>query len=216
MITLSATTRDAFPSVEKAREAGFIPAVFYGSHKASTSIFVSQALFTKTLKDAGESTLITVDTGSEKVSALIHDVQFDPVTDRVLHVDFYVVDANEKLEVGVRLEFVGVSEAVKSLGGTLVKVTHELEVECLPKDLPHEIVVDISKLENLDSVITVADLTLPSGVVAKSAAEEVIASIAVGKEEDLSAPVAGPDLEAIEVEKKGKKDEEGTETPAAE
>lgn len=212
MITLSATKRDAFPSVEEARKAGSIPAVFYGSHKASTSVFISQALFEKTLKEAGESTLITLDIGTEKVSTLIHDVQFDPVTDRVLHVDFYAVDANEKVEVGVHLEFIGVSEAVKSLGGTLVKVAHELEVECLPKDLPHEIVVDISKLSTLDSVITVADLQLPSGVLAKADAEEVIASIAVGKEEDLSAPVAGPDLAAIEVEKKGKKDEEDGET----
>lgn len=208
MITLSAKMRDAFPSVELARKAGSIPAVFYGSHKVSTPIFVSQVLFEKTLKDAGESTLIIIDTGAEKVSALIHDVQYDPVTDRVIHADFYAVDANEKLEVGVKLEFVGVSEAVKSLGGTLVKVAHEIEVECLPKDLPHEIIVDISKLSTLDSVITVADLPLPAGVIAKAEAEEVIASIAVGKEEDLSAPVATLDVDAIEVEKKGKKEEE--------
>ncbi len=207
MITLSATKRDAFPSVEAARKAGSLPAVFYGSHKASTSIFVPKAAFDKTLKEAGESTLIVLDVAGEKVTALIHDVQFDPVTDQVIHVDFYAVDANEKVEVGVHLVFEGVSEAVKSLGGTLVKVAHELEVECLPKDLPHEIVVDISKLATLDSVITVSDLVLPSGVVAKADAEEVIASIAVGKEEDLSAPVATLDVDAIEVEKKGKKED---------
>jgi len=214
MITLLASKRDAFPSVELARKAGYIPAVFYGSHKVTTSIFVSQVLFEKTLKEAGESTLITIDIGTEKVSALIHDVQYDPVTDRVIHADFYAVDANEKLEVGVKLEFVGVSEAVKSLGGTLVKVTHELEVECLPKDLPHEIIVDISKLDTLDSVITVADLMLPSGVVAKADPEEVIASIAVGKEEDLSAPVVALDVDAIEVEKKGKKEDDAADEPA--
>lgn len=214
MITLLASKRDAFPSVELARKAGSIPAVFYGSHKVTTSIFVSQVLFEKTLKEAGESTLITIDIGTEKVSALIHDVQYDPVTDRVIHADFYAVDANEKLEVGVKLEFVGVSEAVKSLGGTLVKVTHELEVECLPKDLPHEIIVDISKLDTLDSVITVADLPLPSGVIAKANPEEVIASIAVGKEEDLSAPVVALDVGAIEVEKKGKKEDDAADEPA--
>jgi len=214
MITLLASKRDAFPSVELARKAGSIPAVFYGSHKVTTSIFVSQVLFEKTLKEAGESTLITIDIGTEKVSALIHDVQYDPVTDRVIHADFYAVDANEKLEVGVKLEFVGVSEAVKSLGGTLVKVTHELEVECLPKDLPHEIIVDISKLDTLDSVITVADLPLPNGVVAKANPEEVIASIAVGKEEDLSAPVVALDVDAIEVEKKGKKEDDAADEPA--
>lgn len=214
MITLSANKRDAFPSVEAARKAGSIPAVFYGSHKTSTSIFVPKISFDKVFKEAGESTLVTLDVAGEKVTTLIHDVQMDPVTDQVIHVDFYAVDANEKVEVPVHLVFEGVSEAVKSLGGTLVKVAHELEVECLPKDLPHEIVVDISKLATLDSVITVADLTLPSGVVAKADKEEVIASIAVAKEEDLSAPVATLDVDAIEVEKKGKKEEEGE--PAAE
>ena len=67
MITLLATKRDAFPSVEEARKAGSIPAVFYGSHKTTTPIFISRALFEKTLKEAGESTLITIDTGAEKV-----------------------------------------------------------------------------------------------------------------------------------------------------
>lgn len=208
MITLLATTRDTFPSVEEARKAGSIPAVFYGSKKDATSIFVSRALFEKTLKEVGESTVITLDTGSEKISALIHDVQFDPVTDRVLHADFYAVNANEKVQVGVHLEFTGVSEAVKTLGGTLVKVAHELQIEALPKDLPSEIVIDISKLDTLDSVITVGDIVLPTGVVAQSDKDEVIASISVAKEEDLSAPVVETDLSAIEVEKKGKKDEE--------
>lgn len=214
MITLSATKRDAFPSVDAARTAGSLPAVFYGSHKVSTPIFVLKSAFDKAFKEAGESTLITLDVLGEKVTALIHDVQADPVTDQVIHVDFYAVDANEKLEVDVHLVFEGVSEAVKSLGGTLVKVAHELEVECLPKDLPHEIVVDISKLATLDSVITVGDLKLPGGVVAKAGPEEVIASISVAVEEDLSAPVAALDVDAIEVEKKGKKEEESTEAAA--
>ena len=148
----------------------------------------------------------------ELFSFIYLTIPYSMVSHWLIHVDFFAVDANEKLEVGVKLEFVGVSEAVKSLGGTLVKVAHELEVECLPKDLPHEIVVDISKLATLDSVITVADLPLPTGVVAKALPEEVIASIAVGKEEDLSAPVATLDADAIEVEKKGKKEEVDADT----
>lgn len=207
MITLSATKRDAYPSVEAARKAGFVPAVFYGSHQVSTSIFVLKSGFDKAFKQAGESTLITLDIGAEKVTALIHDIQRDPVTDQVIHADFYVVDANEKVQVGVHLVFEGVSNAVKNQGGTLVKVLHDLEVECLPKDLPAHIVVDIAKLETTDSVITVGDLVLPKGVTPTADAEEVVASIAVGKDEDLSAPVAGPDLDAIEVVKKGKKEE---------
>lgn len=207
MITLSVTNRDAFPSVDEARKQGSIPAVFYGAHQKSTAVYVSQKLLEKTLKEAGESTIITLDTGSEKHSALIHDVQFDPVTDRVLHVDFYTVVANEKVSVPVHLEFTGVSDAVKSLGGTLVKVLHELEVECFPKDLPHEIVVDISKLSTLDSVITIRDLGLSQAITPKLDLDDVVASISVEKEEDLSSPVAAVDLSAIEVEKKGKKED---------
>ena len=97
MITLSVTKRDAFKSVDEARKAGSIPAVFYGAHQKATSVYLSQKVFEKTLKDAGESTIITLDTGVEKLSALIHDVQLDPVTDRVLHVDFYTVVAGEKV-----------------------------------------------------------------------------------------------------------------------
>lgn len=207
MITLSVTNRDAFPSVDEARKQGSIPAVFYGAHQKSTAIYVSQKLLEKTLKEAGESTIITLDTGSEKHSALIHDVQLDPVTDRVLHVDFYTVVANEKVSVPVHLEFTGVSDAVKSLGGTLVKVLHELEVECFPKDLPHSISVDISQLSTNDSVITIADLKLPSTLTPKADLDDVVASISVEKEEDLSSPVAAVDLSAIEVEKKGKKED---------
>lgn len=207
MITLLVTKRDAFKSVDEARKAGSIPAVFYGAHQKATSVYLSQKVFEKTLKDAGESTIITLDTGTEKLSALIHDVQLDPVTDRVLHVDFYTVVAGQKVSVPIHLEFTGVSEAVKSLGGTLVKVIHELEIECLPQDLPHQIVVDISRLNTTDSVITVADLNLPATLSPKADIEEVVASISVEKEEDLSTPVASLDLDSIEVEKKGKKED---------
>lgn len=208
MITLSIQDRSAYKKLDDARALGFIPAVYYGSHTASTSIFISLGAFQKTLKEAGESSIIVLDNGKEKISALIHDVQLDPVTNKATHVDFKAVSANEKVEVPVQLVFIGVSNAVKNLGATLVKVMHEIEIEALPADLPHEITVDISKLDGLDDVIHIKDLVLPKGVVAKADAQDTVASVLVAKEEDLSTPVAGPDLDAIEVEKKGKKEEE--------
>ena len=209
MITLSIKERNTYKTVAEARKNGFIPAVYYGSHTASTSILVPRLAFEKALKQAGESTVIALNGGKEDIQALIHDVQFDPVTTAPIHVDFKAVSANETVQVPVQLEFIGTSNAVKNLGATLVKVLHEIEIEALPANLPHEITVDISALNNVDDVIYVKDLVLPKGVTAVSDAQEVVASLMVGQEEDLSAPVTGPDLANIEVEKKGKKDEEG-------
>ena len=189
------------------RKGGDLPAVFYGAGKESTPISVSMIEFKKIWYKAGESSTVKISTPEGDVDALIHDVQVDPVSDEPIHVDFLVIDMNKKIEVGVALEFTGVSEAVKSGAGTLVKVLHEIEIEALPKDLPHALVVDISKLITVDSQILVSDIKLPAGVTLITKANEVIASISLQKEEkEEAAPV---DLSAIEVEKKGKKEEEG-------
>ncbi len=144
---------------------------------------------------------------------LIKEVTFHPTSGQPIHADLYVVDKTKKLEVNVPLEFEGVAPAVKELNGIVLKVMHELAVEALPKDLPHDIKVDLEKLVALDSQILVKDLVLPAGVTALVDADEVVAAITVAEEEPVDeTPI---DLSAIEVEKKGKKEEE-EETPAAE
>ncbi len=150
--------------------------------------------------------MVKITTPEGEVDTLIHEVQTNPVTDEPIHVDFLAIDVNKPIRVSVPIEFTGVSEAVKSGLGTLVKVLHELELEALPKDMPHNLVADISKLAGLDSQILVSDIKLPAGVKAVNDAGEVVASVAAQKEEkEEEAPV---DLSAIEVEKKGKKEEE--------
>ncbi len=195
-----------------ARSQGKVPAVFYGPKAASTSISVNEPEFMKVWRAAGESTVITLSGDGEDHDALIHDVVRDPVTERVLHADFYIIEKGKKVEVAVPLEFVGESAAVKTLGGILIKVLHELEIEALPKDLPHAIEVDISSLVDFEVQIKVSDLKLPAGVTAKAEAEEVVALVSAAKEEveEVAAPI---DMSAIEIsEKKGKKEEE--EVPA--
>ncbi|MEN9524521.1 MAG: hypothetical protein RL536_590, partial [Candidatus Parcubacteria bacterium] len=132
------------------------------------------------------------------------------------HADFYVIEKGKKVEVAVQLVFAGVSPAVKDKAGILVKVHREIEIEAAPRDLPHDIAVDISKLVELTDVIKAKDLVLPKSVELKINPEEVIASIAVAKEEVEEAPAA-IDMSAIEVEAKGKEVKEGEEgaTPAA-
>jgi large subunit ribosomal protein L25 len=111
------------------------------------------------------------------------------------------------LKVNIPLEFEGVSPAMKELGGVLVKVLHEVEIEALPKDLPHNLVADISTLINFETQIKAGDIKLPAGVTLVTEPEEVVALVAEPKEEVIeTAPV---DLNPIEVEKKGKEAKEG-------
>ena len=211
MFTIKAKKRDISANLEMLRKAGEMPAVFYGMGKESTPISVSIIDFKKIWRDAGESSTVAVSTPDGDLNTLIHDIQVNPITDEPIHADFLVIDVNKAIQVNVPIEFEGVSSAVKGGLGTLVKVLHEVEIEALPKDLPHNLVVDISKLETVDDQILVSDIVLPKGVIMVTPAEEVVASIALQKEEvEDSTPI---DLSAIEVEKKGKKEEE---TPASE
>lgn len=215
MFTIKAKKRDEGVKVDALRKSGEIPAVFYGAGKETTPVSVGTIEFKKIWREAGESSTVKVEMADKSgVDVLIHEVQVDPVTDEPIHVDFLVVDMKKKLRVKVPLEFVGISNAVKSGLGNLVKVLHEVEVEALPADLPHDLSVDISKLETLKDQVFVSDIKLPTGVVFVTNTTEVVASIVeqVEEKEEVVAPV---DLSAIEVEKKGKKEEEGAEGATA-
>ncbi len=218
MFTLTAKLRGGKESPNKLRKQGMVPAVYYGKKEKSTSISVDKILFKKVWKGAGESSIITLKTDKGSVDSLLYEVQVDVVTGEPIHADFYVVDKDTIIRANVPLEFTGVSPAVKDLGGTLIKVLHEIEVKSLPKDLPHKVTVDVSSLAELTSHITVADLKLPAGVTATLKPAEIVALIEEARLEVVEEPVAPIDLSLIEVEKKGKKEEEGeaTEAPIAE
>ncbi|MEI6316760.1 MAG: 50S ribosomal protein L25 [bacterium] len=206
-ITLNATARETSENLTNLRKSGFVPAVVYGAGKTAENISVTLKDFTKVLKEAGESTTVTLTLPKGKVTVLIHEVTLDPIRNIPNHVDFLVVDTTKPIEVGVPVEFIGVSPAVKGNLGVLVKVLHEIEVRGLASDLPHTIEVDLSKLDVLDSHITIADITLPKGVTALGKDTDIIAAIASIKEEkeEVATPI---DFANIEVEKKGKKEEE--------
>lgn len=218
MSLIKAEARDLNVKIDALRKSGKIPAVFYGAGKDTTSITIPTVEFKKVWRDAGESSAVKVSYPGGEIDALIHEVQLDPVSDEPIHVDFLAIDMKKKIQVKVPLMFEGISNAVKSGLGNLVKVLHEIEIEALPAELPHNLIVDISKLETLSDNIAVSDIRLPAGVVAITPGTEVIASVVAQVEEkEETTPV---DLTAIEVEKKGKKEEEGaegaTETPAKE
>ena len=193
----------------KVRETGKVPAVFYGPKEISTPIVVSAVEFKKVWKKAGESSVIILkDSSGNEHESLIYAVDVHPLSGEPRHADFYVIEKGKKVQVDVPLVFEGVSPAVKDKAGILVKVRRDLTIEAAPRDLPHNIKVDITGLVELTDVILAKNLPLPANVVLKISPEDVIASIAVAKEEVEEAPAA-IDMTAIEVEAKGKEIKEG-------
>jgi hypothetical protein len=114
--------------------------------------------------------------GKER-SVLIQDVELDKIYGTPIHVDLLAVKADEEVEVGVPLVFTGVAPAEKDLGGSLVKVMYEIEISALPKNLPHEISVDLSGLKTFEDQVKVGDIILPTGVTAITGAGEVVALV---------------------------------------
>ncbi len=207
MFKLNTQKRESGKKLESLRSEGILPAVFYGAKTEATVISINLKDFIKIWNEAGESAMVSLSVDGSNVDVLIQDVALDPVSDTPIHVDFYVVDKTKKVSVSVPVEFTGESLAVKNLGGTLVKVVHELEVEGLPSSLPSNVEIDISTLTDLDSTIAIKDLKLPDGVFVTADPDETVASIAVQKEEEED--TEAPDLASIEVEKKGKEETEG-------
>lgn len=207
MLKLKAQKRDDKKNIEEIRAEGLVPGVVYGPKQESVSFSVKQIDFKKVYEEAGESTLVSLEVDGEEIDTLIHDIQFDPIKGDVLHFDLYAVERGKKLQVNVALVFEGISPAEKNLGGLLVKVMHEIEVECLPRNLPSELNVNLEKLVDFDSQIQAKDIELPEGVELVTEPDEVVALVKETKEEVIEDSVDAPDMDSIEVEQKGKGEE---------
>lgn len=207
MLTLNAQTRDPKASLDTLRAQGFVPAVFYGAKETPVSIAVRADEFTKVWHQAGGSALVVLTGSFGEKEVLIHDVQVHPVTTLPLHVDFYVIEKGKKVRVTVPLEFVGVAPAEK-LGGIVVKVMHEIDIEVEAREIPHHVEVDLVKLETLESEILFKDLPLPKSTESDIDPEEVVVSITLPVEEKEETPMS---VEDVQVEAKGKKEEESAE-----
>lgn len=210
---------EATPRAEKGkqlaalRNKGVLPGVVYGPKEAATPFALPRATFEKLFAEAGESTVITLKGLGEDKDVLVHEVAYDPVTGRPIHVDLYAIEAGKTLQVHVPIEFVGEAPVLKG-DATLTKVLHEIEVECMPRNLPQHLTVDVSSLAAVGDAIHVRDIKLPTGVTVTADPEDVVVVANAVVEEVEEAPAA-VDMAAIEVEQKGKKEEEG-EAAAAE
>lgn len=200
------------------RNSGYIPAVLYGKNQENISLQVPAKDFHKTFVLAGESTLVYLNVDGQTYPTIIHDVTTDPIKDNVLHADFYKVRLDEKIKTMVPVVFEGESPAIKDLGGIFVRNINELEVEALPQNLPHEISIDISGLNNFGDQILVKDIKLPDNVELTANTDDIVAIVQEPiSEEELKAQLEAPTTAVEEVEeiKKEKPEEEmpAEETP---
>jgi len=194
------------------RNKSLIPGVIYGDQIESRNFTIEESKITKLLKIHGMSTLFDVKVGDEKenVKVIIQDIQKDPVTDKLKHIDLYQVRMDKKLHTEVHLEFTGEALAVKDLGGTLVKQIDKLPIECLPANLIHELEISIDSLKTFEDSIDVSDLNLPEGVETSLDSTSRVASVSAPRTEEEMAALeeeVKTDVEGIEVE--GEKKVEG-------
>lgn len=201
MIELNAQPRIILGSrVKSLRKKGLLPAVVYGEGIASKAIAVPFIDFEKALRQAGESTLVTLNVDGNAHNVLIHDVAYHATSDKPIHADFYAVRMDKLIRTTVPFMFTGESGVIKNDGGILIKVMHEVEVEALPNDLPHGLDVDLGLLSTFGSKVLIKDISLPSRVKMMADADEIVALVEAPRtEEALAALEQGIAGEVVDV-----------------
>ena len=202
-------------AIRKLKARGIVPAIVYGGKDKPQPLQVSRRDISLMLSHAsGENILVELEVAGEKSSrmAMIQEIQHSPVGGDVLHVDFHAVSMDEKIEADVPLEPSGMPNGVKNFGGLLEQSLRALEVECLPRDLPDKITVDVSSL-NIGDSIHVRDIQLPSGVAAKTPLDLTAFSVVAPSVEE--EPVAAVAEETAGPEVIKEKKEEGEAAAAA-
>jgi len=200
------------------RVTGQIPAVVYGAKKDPVAVAVNPKHITKILhSDSGHNTIFDLQVGGSKEKVMIVDWQYDPLKDRLLHIDLKRIDMTKPIRVNVPVTLIGVPEGVKTQGGILDQVVREIEIECLPTDIPSHIDANIEHLKFGD-VLRVSDLPHAGKLKFLTAEDQTIAHVTAVKEEVVATPevvAAAPTSAEPEVIKKGKQETAEEGAPAA-
>lgn len=188
-LTLNVETRSETGkgAMKRLRSTGFIPGVVYSEGKEALAVSLIEREYMRVVEGKSSTQLFEFTSNVEAlkgVLVLVKEVQREPIKDKIVHVDFLSLKAGHRITLTVHIEFVGESLAVKQGAAILNISTHEIEIECLPREIPQNVVVDISKLSVGDSVHA-SDITLPEGVVLKSDPKLNIVSAIEPKEEEV-------------------------------
>ncbi len=184
-ITLEVQPRNKDLKAKDLRRDNLIPVEFYGRGVENQSFQVDYQTFRRLYRKAGNNTIISLKSaGEDEINALVHKVDYHPVTDLITHVEFINVRKGEAITTTVELAFEGVAPAVKELGGTFNAHMNEVEIKCLPKDLIHGITVNIESLVDFHTYIRVKGLSVPAGIELLADPEDVVAAVSPPREEE--------------------------------
>jgi large subunit ribosomal protein L25 len=215
-VVLNASKRDVIGKQVKAlRREGKLPAVIYGRHTEPLNINLDAHSASLALGRLTSSSLVTISLDGTEYPALVREKQRDYIKNRLLHVDFLAVSLDEKIRTYVSVNFIGISTAVKDYNAVLVKNLEQLEVECLPTDLPERIDVDISVMQRPGEGIRVREVNVPDSIRILNDPDTMVAVATFAKVEEEGAGVPGVEGVAptstepeLSVERGKKEDEE--------
>jgi len=222
-LSIQVQTRDQIGSgpSRRLRRSGLVPAVVYGGGRDTVPIQVDRRTLLDLLREAGSDNavfLLELDGGSKKRHCMVRDMEVDPLTRQIVHIDFLRIDMSQKVRVMVQVETVGIASGVKNEGGILDQVTREVEVECLPSDIPRSLELDVSAL-HIGQHLEAGDLVMPEGVELTEDPTKTLVNVAAPRlpeeeeEEEaellLEAEQEEPELVGRGKEEEGEEEDEG-------
>jgi large subunit ribosomal protein L25 len=219
-LEINAQRREVFGknAARRIRQEGMVPAILYGPLTVAVALILAKKdIFSILKSESGENTLFKVAVDSEIRDAMIKDYQTDPVSDELIHVDLIQIVMDKAIQVAVPVLLVGEAVGVKTEGGFVDFVSREIEIECLPREIPEQILVDISAL-HLHQSLKVEDITAPEGTVFTDDPEMVVVmiqaptkeeEIVVEEEEEVMAEEAEPEVIKKEKEEERERKTEG-------
>ena len=214
-ITIQASKRKIIgKKVKSLRREGKLPAIIYGYNVDPLPITLDMRQASRTLINLTSSTLLKIDLEGEEFTALVRDKQRDYLKGQFIHVDFQVVSMTEKIRAYVQVELKGTSPAVQEYNAIVVQLYNEIEIECLPSDLPETVIIDVSELTEIGSQIYVKDIEFAGEVTVLTDLEETVVSITAAsqvaeEEEELEEAIFEEETsDEPEVIERGKKEEE--------
>jgi large subunit ribosomal protein L25 len=219
-LEINAQRREVFGknAARRIRQEGMVPAILYGPQTDAVALILAKKdIFSILKSESGENTLFKVAVDSEIRDAMIKDYQTDPVSDELIHVDLIQIVMDKAIQVAVPVLLVGEAVGVKTEGGFVDFVSREIEIECLPREIPEQILVDISAL-HLHQSLKVEDITAPEGTVFTDDPEMVVVmiqaptkeeEIVVEEEEEVMAEEAEPEVIKKEKEEERERKTEG-------
>ena len=176
-VTITASTRQTGGKgfARRVRFAGAIPGVVYGPETKPAAISITEKEFRSALKNAGgvHGSIFTLSVDGQQSKVIVREIQRDPLTSKVTHVDFHAISMNKPIHIEIPINFIGIAKGVKAEGGIMQVVMRDLEIACLPVNIPEHFEIDVSEL-NIGDSVHVRDLSIPNAEILSDASNVIV------------------------------------------